>query len=683
LKFVRSINLSSVRTRLLVMTLSLMVVSLALLAGFSYYFARQALMTSVNETAMALGTDCANRVEASVGGLVGYMATVADNPYIREGNNKLQIVANLAEAKKKNPQFDIINFVTPDGVAIRDDGTTLTVSDRDYFQRVIKTQQTVVSDPLVAKSTGQLSIVIAVPVINNGKFVGVVTGSVGLKHLNDIVKTVKFKDSGYAYIADNSGMVIAHEKNQNLIGKFNLTEKKLKPELNLGDGELDDRAINLFKAASENGKQVQGQYTFADGVSLVSVFTPMNLPGNQRWIVIVTAPETEVVSEVHRLTFIMIVVAILCIILGAFVVTFISISFVKPIVHLRDEAQLLAAGDLRQRDTEVNTQDEIGQLSDAFKEMADKLRTLVGKVQVKAETLAASSQELTASAHQGAEASNQVAGSTTHIAIGLDTQTKAVANIVGVTDKMSESIAEMAGKSKEIANIALNTSQSTEDGLQTITEAITQMQTIGEGAQAVQTTISQLAAGSREIGEIVTLISSIAGQTNLLALNAAIEAARAGEAGRGFAVVAEEVRKLAEQSNQAALKITGLIQKNQTDMNQAIQAAETSHEGVKTGIIGVQFAGDTFRTIAEAVENLSREIKAITDYVAHISDASQSLVATIHQIDDVSKQNAVEAQSVSAATEEQSAATEEIAAASNALALTAEELHVAVEAFRI
>jgi len=682
LKFNAISMASSIKVKLLVVTISLMVIALGVLAGLSNFFAKQALTASVNETARALGTDCGHQVEASVQGLVGYLATVADNPYLRKGNDKAQVIASLKEAKQANSQIDVLMFVTLDGLATRNDQTTSNIRERDYFKQVLQTQKAAVSDPIISGSTGELCVVIAVPVMDNGKMVAVLTGSVGLKHLNDIVKDVKFKDTGYAYIVDNSGQVIAHSRNPEYIGKLNLAEKKVNSDLKLGISELDEKLISQFKTASESGKQVEGQYTFG-GSSFVSVFTPINLPGNQRWVVSVSAPETEVVSEVHKLNYMMIGVTLVCLVLSIIVVTVFGIRFAKPVSRLRDEAQLLAGGDLRKRDTGIESGDEIGQLAHAFNEMAGNLRALVGKVQTKAETLAAASEELTANAHQGADSSTQVAGSTVQIALGLDEQTKAVTEVVDVTDQMFKSITKMSEKGKEIADIAKNTSQSSENGHQAITSAITQMRTIEEGAQAVQAAIGELAAGSREIGEIVTLISSIAGQTNLLALNAAIEAARAGEAGRGFAVVAEEVRKLAEQSNQAAQEITALIQKNQVDMDQAIEAAEKSGEGVKTGISGVEFAGTTFRTIAEDVGNLSQEIKNITDYVEQLALASQNLVTNIHQIDNISKKNAFEAQSVSAATEEQSAVMEEIAASSNALAQTAEEMNVAVTNYRV
>jgi len=252
-----------------------------------------------------------------------------------------------------------------------------------------------------------------------------------------------------------------------------------------------------------------------------------------------------------------------------------------------------------------------------------------------------------------------------------------------VAEEMSARIEQIAATGKQIAGIADDTSQSSAQGRKAVDKVMEQMRSIGNESVAVQKTIGELAKGAREIGEIVTLISSIAGQTNLLALNAAIEAARAGEAGRGFAVVAEEVRKLAEESNQAAQQIAGLIKNNEAAMSQAIVATQASGEGVKTGIAVVESAGETFKTIAVAVDRLSAQIQEVTESINQIAAGSQELVLSVHNIDTVSKENAAEAQSVSAATEEQSASMEEIASSSQALAQTAAELQAAVANFKV
>lgn len=678
-----TINVSSIRVRLLLIILTLMVISLSIVTGLSYYFSKQSLAKSVDETAAAIGTDYANRVQASVNDLVIYLQDLANNPYVRSGRDRQLITTTMAEALMRNERFNGFNFVFLDGNSIRAAGDTIYLGDRDYFKKVLQTQKPVISDPVMLKATGVLAVTIAVPVLDNGKLTGVLVGTVPLAKLNDVVKDINFLDSGYGVIADDSGMIIAHAAKPELVGKLNLLEKRVNAEFNLGTAELDDRLIAHFKATGENGKQVRGTYTL-NNTPLMSVFTPIELPGGQRWIMIVTAPESEATRAVGTLSTVLITVAVICILLGALVVIYISIRFTQPIVKIRDEALLLAEGNLRQQqENKIYSKDEIGQLSEAFGQMAGNLRKLVVKVQSKAETVAASSEELTASAQQSANTASQVANSITQIAAGSEQQATAVTRMSCTVEQMSANIEQIATAGKQIAQIAGDTAESAVQGRTAIDKVSEQMKIIRKESEEIQKTISNLAQGSREIGEIVTLISAIAGQTNLLALNAAIEAARAGEAGRGFAVVAEEVRKLAEESNQAAQKIAGLIQRNENDMDQAIAVTKNNTNGVQTGIKVVESAGDTFKSIADAVEQLSSQIQNITESINQLAAGSHSMVASVREVDNISRENAAESQSVSAATEEQSASMQEVASSSQALAQIATELQSSVANFKI
>jgi methyl-accepting chemotaxis protein len=659
-----------------------MVISLGTLAGLSYYFSKQILSASVDDTVMAIGTDYAKRIQGSINEKVSYLQGATNNPNIRPDIDRQKLVAALNEVFKRNGKFDAINFVYLDGTTVRFDGTIINLADRGYLREAIKTQQIVISEPLIAKGTNKATVVIVVPILDNGTLVGFLNGTTSLENLNDLVKEIKFKDSGYGTIVDQSGLVLA-DTNPELVGKLNLLEKQINTELKLGAAELDDRIIALLKTVTDTGNQTQGTYTSTNNVPTFGVFTPINLPGNQHWTLMVSAPEIEVAREVGTLTKLLLSITFAALLLAGLLVIFISKQFSQPITRLRDEALMLANGDLRQRDVRIYSQDEIGHLGAAFKTMGNNLRNLVAKVQSRSETVAAASEELTASSQQSAESANQVASSVTQIAEGSDHQSQAVNRVSAVVKEMSVNIEQISDTSKIITTITKETSHSTNQGREAITRATSQMKKIVEEAEAVQITIADLAKGAQEIGEIVNLISSITGQTNLLALNAAIEAARAGEAGRGFAVVAEEVRKLAEESNQAAKRIANLIQKNEFDIQQAISATHTNSEGVKTGIEVVASAGDTFENIAISVEQLSTKIQEVTVSIDQIAAGSQNLVSSVQDIDKISKENALEAQTVSAATEEQSATMQEIAASSQALAQTSAELNSAIADFKV
>jgi len=676
-------KIRSIRTKLLSILVPFFFLSFGLLSGSSYYLANQYLTKSVDDTAMAVGNDYTNRVKAEIQQALLQMEELANDRQIRAGTDTAQIGAIIAETKKRLGKFDMIIYMSPDGTGIRSDGSLGQFRNRDYFQQVVATKEAYLNDPTVSRTTGQVGVVLSVPVIDNGQVTGVLSCIFTLEKLTDMIRDLKFKETGGGSIADKSGLLLAFPQKPELVGKFSYTTKINNPDLNLPQTELDDRMIALFKLVAETGKQAQGKYIFVDNVEQVAVYTPIELPGNKRWLMIVAAPASEVgrgVSTFGRTT---LGISLVCLILAVIFIVIMSNRFTKPIALIRDECLLLAEGDLREREAKIHSADEIGQLSEGFHEMRANLRTVVTKVHFQAEQVAASSEELTASAQQSANAANQVAGSISEVAQGTQSQAASATDIAVETAAMSVTTGQVSTTARVVLEIALSTAELAEQGRQKVDEAVAQMRKIGQGSDVVQTAIGDLAQGSSEISGIVCLISTIAGQTNLLALNAAIEAARAGEHGRGFAVVAEEVRKLAEESNRAAHQIELLIQHNQANIDKAVSATLAGAEGIKAGVAVVNSAGESFRGIVGVITHLSNHIKDMSDSINNMAAGSQKLVFAIQEIDQVSKEIAAEAQTVSATTEEQSASVQEIAASSRNLAELADELREAVARFRV
>jgi len=676
------VAITSIRTKLLLVLVPLFVISFAILAGISYYLSRQALQESAASLAMAAGSDYSKRMEADIEELFTHLEDLAHTKRIMEATDKEQMAEALAEFKNRIGEFDALLFIGTDGNSVYSDGRTGYNGDREYFRQVSATRKPYVSEPVVSKSTGKLSVVLVSPVLNNGQLVGMVSGTYSLEHLSDSLSSLKFLDTGFGYLADKEGLVIGHPKNPEFIGKLNLADTKVNDELKGKMQALDEQLVNLFKTAAGSDKEVVGKYSRYDGSRQVVVLTPVELPGN-RWVLVIAAPEAEASHAVSVMARTMLIVSAGFIILAIIFILIMSKRFAKPIALIRDECLLLTQGDFRERSAAVDSADEIGQLAQGFQEMRRNISALVAKVQRQSEQVAASSEELTASAHQSADASNQVASSVTDIAAGTQRLSVSAGNIAAVAEELSASTEYISSSAKTVAEIAGDTSAAAEQGRRAVKQAIGQMEIIGQGSAAVETAIAELSKGSAEIREIVELISSIAGQTNLLALNAAIEAARAGENGRGFAVVAEEVRKLAEESNKAAREIGSLIQRNQSNMEQAVSVTQAGAEGIKAGIEVVNSTGAAFENIVAAIVKLSEQIKEISGSIREMASGSTALVTAIQEVDKVSQDTAAETQTVSAATEEQSASMEEIAAASQGLAKMAEELQTAVAKFQV
>ena len=331
----------------------------------------------------------------------------------------------------------------------------------------------------------------------------------------------------------------------------------------------------------------------------------------------------------------------------------------------------------------LRRKDEIGKLATAINALTLSMRSLLKQISQGAEHVAASSEELTASAQQSAEAAGNVAQSIQQVAMGSEKQVGAVNDTSAIVEEISATMQEVAATAGEMATLSSQTAKSALEGKTSIDTAVNQMGAVSSGSKQAQVAAEELKTSSAQIGEIVGLISTIAGQTNLLALNAAIEAARAGEQGRGFAVVAEEVRKLAEQSETAAHQIKELVDKNHGSIGNVVGAIDAAIRDIAQGVDLVNVAGNNFAAINSQIGQVTEQVSVIAKAVNEAAVGSQRIVTSIKEVEHLSRDAAAESENVSAATEQQSAAMQEIAASSQALAKLAEELQLAVAKFRI
>ena len=362
---------------------------------------------------------------------------------------------------------------------------------------------------------------------------------------------------------------------------------------------------------------------------------------------------------------------------------YISRLIIKPINVMLAFSRELAGGDFRQKPRTFVSKDEFGQLADALIEVRATLRGLMNQIHVSAEQVAASSEQLTASADQSAQAANQVAITITEVAKGAEEQLASVEETSQVVEQMSGDIQQIAANSLQVSRQSLQAADKAKVGNLSVEKAVSQMSQIEQTVIKSADVVAKLGERSREIGQIVDTISGIAAQTNLLALNAAIEAARAGEQGRGFAVVADEVRTLAEQSQEAAKKIAMLINEIQGDTEEAVRAMSEGTKEVKIGAEVVADSGTAFREITELVGQVSNAVGDISKAIEQVASGSERIVRSVATIDELSEKASGEAQTVSAATEEQSASMEEIASSSQELAKLAMELREAVGKFQV
>ena len=360
----------------------------------------------------------------------------------------------------------------------------------------------------------------------------------------------------------------------------------------------------------------------------------------------------------------------------------ISRAITNPLQLMMTICAKLRDGDFRQNEQRVVRGDEFGQMAAVIFAMRETLNKLMAQTSRSAEQLAAAAEELTANAGQSADASNQVAQSVTDAAGAVAEQQTAVGTSMEAIQRASASVGSIRMQASSVAEQSTSAFKQAVSGGQAIETSVAQIRSAESTVQDSAAVVDKLGIRSQEIGQIVEAISSIAEQTNLLALNAAIEAARAGEHGRGFAVVAEEVRKLAEQSGEAAQKIANLIGSIQKDTQEAVSSMQNGCEAVAEGAKSMDSLKEVFAQIQQLVEAVTQDVNNMAAAIKVVAEDTNHIAIQVGNIDQQGARVSDEMQTVSAATEEQSASATEIASASTSLSRLANDLQMALSRFK-
>lgn len=612
--------------------------------------------------------------------------------------------------------------------------------DREYFQESI-TGKNVWSEVIKSKSSNEPIITYNMPLKDSsGNTQGVITTSVKLESITNVLSNVTVGNTGYAFMIDKDGVMLYHPIKDKI-----LTENAIKSNRN------NTELYNILTSMA-NGEESKGTYTL-DGIDKLVVYRPS---GSFSIGLIIPVKEYMVGAVAIRdKTFL---IAIITVILGAILAIIVSKQITKPIINLMKLMKIAENGDLTVS-ADINSKDEIGQLSESFNNMIlGQRNTIINIEQVtnvvastsleskaiseemasSAETQTASTEELTAAIDQMSKAIISVTDNITSMAGNVDDITNSMREITSSSEELANNAEESSKGINEVSNVieeintsieriaensitASNESQKTvevaEEGKAIVENTIGEMENIISVVHKVNDVIRELGNAAGEIGEIVEVINDIAEQTNLLSLNASIEAARAGEHGKGFAVVASAIGNLAEKSGAATKDIAKLINEIQKEVKNAVKATEVGASQVDNGVELVKNTGQAFDKIFHAVNNSSKLINEIASSIEEQSKANHSIMNSINKINDMSlhvssiaeEQTACagealhkiedinnSVQDIASASEEQSSSSEEIlstaenvteisaqiSSASEEVAGTAEDLSEQVESLK-
>ncbi|MCI9238867.1 MAG: HAMP domain-containing protein [Dorea sp.] len=640
--------MKSIRTKI---TLCLMVTVLAtqlVVGASSITLNYKSTVSTVDQMMSETAVLAAERIEQE---LTAYKNVAMDTgciPQLLDETVSLEEKRSLIDERASMHDFQRGNIVGADGISIFDGND---YSDREYVKQAMQ-GNVYVSEPLISKVTGELSIMVAAPIYKEGMKGSDIEGVVYFvpheTFLNDIVSSISVSENSRAYMINRSGDTIADTTLETVTVQNIESEAK-------SDASLEELAS--IHAAMREGKNGFGNYKNGKK-SMFAAYAPVN--GTDGWSVAVVAPQSDYLSGTYFDIAINLVMMALAILLSIIVALKLANSIGRPMKACAERMRLLVEGDLESPVPEVVSKDETGMLTQSTAELVEGLSTIIHDIgyllgemanqnldiqsshrdayvgdfqsilhsmrNLKVE-LSEILRQINTSADQVSNASDQVSSSSQNLSQGAVEQASSV-------EELAARISEISSQIKDTADSAQQVREQTHHAGEGVSVCNQQMQELMGAMEKIH-------SSSEEIGKIIKTIEDIAFQTNILALNAAVEAARAGTAGKGFAVVADEVRNLASKSAEASKNTSLLI----THSTEAVQT-------------GTKIARNTADALSDVVENIQSMVGSI-DQISVVSNEQSEAVLQVNegitQISSVVQSNSATAEESAAASQELSA----------------------------